>query len=164
MSLVLDSSATLARAFPDERSDAILEVFDYVAQFGAVVPELWRIEVANSLNVGFRRKRITFLDRSQALFDLDSLAITVDRETGDHAWLETLALADKHSLTVYDATYLELALRRALPLATLDTDLRAAATAESVQLLEISASNTAAEFHWKIAVIHPPKNIPSFCR
>ncbi len=135
MSLVLDSSATLARAFPDERSDAILEVFDHVAQFGAVVPELWRIEVANSLNVGIRRKRITFLDRSQALFDLDSLAITVDRETGDHAWLETLALADKHSLTVYDATYLELALRRALPLATLDTDLRAAATAESVQLL-----------------------------
>jgi hypothetical protein len=40
LSLVLDSSATLARAFPDERSDAILEVFDYVAQFGAVVPEL----------------------------------------------------------------------------------------------------------------------------
>jgi predicted nucleic acid-binding protein len=135
MSLVLDSSATLAWIYPDATTAKVTAVFDEVIARGGFVPELWKIEVANCLNHGIRRKRITVLERSEALVDLDLLAITVDRETGNHAWQETLALADKHSLTVYDATYLELALRRALPLATLDTDLRAAATAESVQLL-----------------------------
>jgi len=81
-----------------------------------VVPELWRIEVANSLTLASAGKESRFLTALRLYSTWTSLAITVDRETGDHAWLETLALADKHSLTVYDATYLELALRRALPL------------------------------------------------
>ena len=59
MSLVLDSSATLARAFPEERTAAILDLFLLIADRGAVVPELWRIEVANTLNVGIRRGQIS---------------------------------------------------------------------------------------------------------
>jgi predicted nucleic acid-binding protein len=70
VSVVLDSSATLARAFPDERTELILEVFEFISQFGAVVPELWRIEVANSLNVGILRGRITKDNRSGILADL----------------------------------------------------------------------------------------------
>ena len=100
-----------------------------------MVPQLWQIEVANSLSVGIRRRRITIEDRSGILADLEDLPILVDDETGDRAWTDTLALADKHSLTVYDATYLELALRLSLPLATLDDDLRAAAQREAVTLL-----------------------------
>jgi len=69
------------------------------------------------------------------LAGLEGLPIRIDRETGDRAWLETLAVADKHRLTVYDATYLELALRLALPLATLDDDLRQAAQLEGLVLL-----------------------------
>jgi len=135
VSLILDSSAALAWIFPEEKTVAVLEVFMLVAQFGAVVPELWGIEVANTLNVGIRRGRITTTNRNGILADLENLPIAVDVETGKHVWRETLALADKHRLTVYDATYLELALRLALPLATLDQDLRAAAQNENVPLL-----------------------------
>jgi predicted nucleic acid-binding protein len=103
-------------------------LFGLVADYGAVAPELWRIEVANSLNVGIRRGRIT---RN----NLKALPILVDNETRNRIWSDTLGLADKHRLTVYDATYLELALRLSLPLATLDEDLRSAAEREGIPLL-----------------------------
>ncbi|HKO06085.1 MAG TPA: type II toxin-antitoxin system VapC family toxin [Alphaproteobacteria bacterium] len=129
MSLVLDSSATLAWIFGDETTEAIRELFDQVAESGAVVPALWRLEVANSLTVAVRRGRIDASFRRAALADLALLDITADKSTDDHAWTETLELADRFRLTLYDAAYLELAQRRALPLATLDDDLRAAARA-----------------------------------
>ena len=135
MSLVLDASATLAWVYPDEITSQIVAVFDQVILGGAIVPQLWKIEIANTLSSGVRRKRIDSAGRAAALADLDAMFVKVDPETCDHAWMETLALADKHKLTVYDATYLELAVRLSLPLATLDNDLRAAATAESVELL-----------------------------
>jgi predicted nucleic acid-binding protein len=135
VSLVLDSSATMARVFPEERTNAILDVFKFVAENGAWVPELWRIEVANTLNVGIRRGRISTVNRNGIISDLESLPISIDWETKNHTWGRTLDLADNHQLTVYDATYLELALRLSLPLATLDNDLRKAARAEGVSLL-----------------------------
>jgi predicted nucleic acid-binding protein len=135
VNLVLDSSATLARVFPEERTDAILNLFVLVADFGAVVPELWRIEVANTLNVGIRRGKISKANRQGILADLESLPISVDPETDRHVWGRTLELADRHRLTVYDAIYLELALRLSLPLATLDEALRKAAQQEGVPLL-----------------------------
>jgi predicted nucleic acid-binding protein len=135
MSLVLDSSATLARVFPEERTDAILDLFLLIANLGAVVPELWRIEVANTLNVGIRRGRVNKTHRKDILADLESLPISVDAETRMYTWSRTLELADRHNLTVYDATYLELALRLSLPLATLDDELRQAAQQEGVPLL-----------------------------
>ena len=60
---------------------------------------------------------------------------SLDPETGRQAWGATVRLAERHKLSVYDAAYLELAQRRGLPLATLDTDLRRAAMAEGVILL-----------------------------
>jgi predicted nucleic acid-binding protein len=135
VSLILDSSATLAWVFPQERTDAILNVFKLVANEGAVIPELWRLEVANTLNVGIRRGRISQTNRSGILVDLENLPISIDGETRKHTWGRTLDLADQHGLTVYDATYLELALRLALPLASLDEDLRNAARHEGLALL-----------------------------
>lgn len=135
MTLVLDGSATLAWLYPDETTAAILAVFDQVIQDGATVPDLWRIEIANSLTVGVRRGRITLDERAASLSDLSDLVVVTDRETGTRIWSDTLQLADRHKLTVYDATYLELALRLSLPLATLDEDLRAAAKRERVPLL-----------------------------
>jgi predicted nucleic acid-binding protein len=135
MSLVLDSSATLAWLYPDETTDAIIEVFDQVIHTGAFTPDLWRIEVANSLTVGVRRSRITPIERAESLSDLADLNIRTDDETGKHIWSGTLELADRHRLTVYDATYLELALRLSLPLATLDENLRKAALSENIPLL-----------------------------
>ena len=135
MSIVLDGSATLAWIYPDETTDAILAVFDHVIHKGAFVPDLWRIEIANSLTQGVRRSRITLQERSESLADLASLGIITDNQTGKHIWSDTLALADRHRLTVYDATYLELALRLALPLATLDDELREAALREGLAVM-----------------------------
>ncbi len=135
MSLVLDSSAALAWIFGEEATDGIRAVFDRVAENGAVVPALWRLEVANALTVALRRKRIDVRFRRAALADLGSLHIVADQNTDRHAWAATLDLADRFRLTLYDAAYLELALRASLPLATLDEDLSVAAAAAGVTML-----------------------------
>lgn len=134
MSLVLDSSVTLAWVFGDETTPAIRQVFEGIAERGAVVPGLWWLEVANSLTVAVRRKRIDTDFRRAALGDLALLDISTDQQTASLVWSETLNLADQHRLTLYDAAYLELARRRGLPLATLDQELRAAAVSANVAL------------------------------
>jgi predicted nucleic acid-binding protein len=73
--------------------------------------------------------------RDGALSTITMLPIKVDAEADRKAWSDTLHLAERHGLTVYDASYLEIASRRKIPLATLDRQLRAAATSEGIQLL-----------------------------
>src|ERR1019366_5964276 len=135
MSVVLDSTATLAWIYDDETTDAIRTIFDQVADAGAVVPALWRLEVANRLTGAVRRKRIDAEFRRAGPADLALLDITTDQHTDSHAWAETLHLADRHRLTLYDAAYLELAQRRKLPLAPLDQELPAAAHGVGTPLL-----------------------------
>jgi predicted nucleic acid-binding protein len=135
MSLVLDSSVTLAWVYSDEATEAVRHVFDLLSQGGAWVPGIWRLEVANVLEMGVRRKRHNAAFRDATLADLAQLPIQVDGETDQHAWQATLRLAERHALTLYDAAYLELALRRGLPFATLDEDLRHAAENEKLSLL-----------------------------
>jgi predicted nucleic acid-binding protein len=93
------------------------------------------MEVANLLEMGIREGRPDGAFRDAALADLAMLPILVDPETDRQAWGATAKLAARHKLTLYDAAYLELARRRSLPLATVDRELRAAATAEDVVLL-----------------------------
>jgi predicted nucleic acid-binding protein len=135
VSLVLDSSATLAWIYSDETTNSIRRLFDAVGEEGAVVPTLWRLEIANSLTVAVRRGRIEASFRRAALTDLALLDIATDDHTDVHAWGETLRLADIFRLTLYDAAYLELAQRRNLPLATLDGELRAAAKSLGLGLM-----------------------------
>ena len=137
MSLVLDSSVTLAWAYSEETTPAIQQVFDLIADYGAYVPALWRLEVANVLETGVRRGRTDSGFRDAALADLAFMPIRVDLETDRQAWGATLQFAVAHRLTLYDAAYLELAQRRRLPLATLDRDLRTAARAERIVLLGV---------------------------
>ena len=138
MSLVLDSSVTLAWIYSDETTEAIRLLFDTLADDGAVVPRLWRLEVANSLTVAVRRRRIDADFRRAALADLALLDIRTDPDTDTYAWTGTLGLADRFRLTVYDAAYLELAQRSGLPLATLDEALLTAAAALRIGTLGIS--------------------------
>jgi predicted nucleic acid-binding protein len=135
VSLVLDSSATLAWIYDGEATGPIRVVWERIADTGAVVPALWRLEVANSLTVAIRRHRIDAEFRQSALADLAALDIIVDQQTDAQAWADTLALADRYRLTLYDAAYLEVAQRRQLPLATLDAELVAAAKAAGVPTL-----------------------------
>ncbi len=135
MTLVLDSSAALAWSFVDETTPAIDDVMGQVAAVGAVVPALWRLEVANVLQIAVRRRRITAHHRDSALTILGAMDIRTDPETDRYAWSTTLRLADRFGLTVYDASYLELAQRLSLPLASLDRALRVAAIGAGVDLL-----------------------------
>jgi len=101
---------------------------------GAIVPVIWRLEVANGLAMMRRRGRMTGQDATRALSSLAFMPIEPDSETWPRAWTDTSSLAEAHRLTVYDAAYLELALRRGLPMATLDKDLHAAAVACGVSV------------------------------
>jgi predicted nucleic acid-binding protein len=134
VTLILDSSMCLAWCFDDERTPEVLSVLDRVVEDGAIVPSLWRYEVANGLLMAQRRQRIEASQRDAVLKQLDNLDIRPDKEADTFVWPTTVGLADRHGLTVYDATYLELAQRRRLPLATLDQALRRAATAAAVEL------------------------------
>ena len=135
MSLVLDSSATLAWVYSDEVTEPIRRVFDLVNDTGAWVPGLWKLEVANILEMGVRRSRHSAAFRNSTLADLALLPIRVDAETDRQAWGATARLSEQHRLTIYDAAYLELALRLGLPLASLDSELRVAAQTEGLALL-----------------------------
>jgi predicted nucleic acid-binding protein len=135
MSIVLDTSVTLAWVYRGETTESVNEVFESLSRAGAWVPSLWRLEVANVLQMGIRRGRHDGAFRDGALSDLALFPIHVDLETDRQAWGATARLAERHRLTLYDAAYLELALRRGLPLATLDQELRAAASHEKVQLI-----------------------------
>jgi predicted nucleic acid-binding protein len=129
---VLDGSVTMAWYFKGEKdpyADAVAARFPGVQ---AVVPAIWPLEVANAVLVGERRKRSTEAQAIRWLGYLSALPITVDAETKQRAWSDVLSLARSHNLSAYDAAYLELALRRGLPLASLDDRLKAAAKAVGV--------------------------------
>jgi len=131
---VLDGSVALAWCFADEvdaYADAIAKKFPDIE---AMVPSLWHLEVTNVLLVGERRDRCDQTDTASWTAFLGSLPITVDEQTSSRAFSDILALARTHNLSAYDAAYLELALRRGLPLATLDGSLRAAATKAGVAI------------------------------
>jgi predicted nucleic acid-binding protein len=135
LSLVLDASLALAWYFEDETTTATEAVLSHVSETGAVVPGLWRLEVANGFQSAVRRKRISAEYRDGSLAELALLPIAIDPDSDTYAWTTTLRLADRFGLTVYDAAYLELAQRRSLPLATLDQPLRGAATGLDLTVL-----------------------------
>jgi predicted nucleic acid-binding protein len=135
VSLVLDASTTLAWYFDDERSDESEDILDRVTEAGAVVPLLWRYEVANGFQMAVRRKRIDSAYRDASLAELRLLSIAVDRAGDDAIWSATLSLADRFVMTIYDAAYLEVAHRRGLPLATSDRALRRAAQALAISII-----------------------------
>jgi len=139
VNLVIDASLTMTWYFDDETTAATDELLDRVSDLGAVVPSLWRLEVANAFQMAIRRKRIDAVYRDASLAELALMPITVDSDTDTYAWSTTLRLAERFGLTIYDAAYLELAQRRSLPLATLDRELRAAAPALGVTLLGAAA-------------------------
>jgi predicted nucleic acid-binding protein len=132
--LVLDCSVTMAWCFADEATLYTDGVRDSLANVRAVVPSLWPLEVANATIVGERRKRLDEARSSRFIALLSGLPIIVDDATADQAFGEIVHLARAHNLSSYDAAYLELAMRRGLPLACLDGKLKAAAVTAGVVL------------------------------
>jgi predicted nucleic acid-binding protein len=139
LTFVLDNSVALAWSFRDERTPAIMELLAAVERDGAFAPAIWPLEALNGLLMAERRGRIGPEMRASLVSGLRELPVELDEETTDQAWETTADLAARHRLTVYDATYLELAMRRRLPLATLDRALRDAAAREGVMVLGVEA-------------------------
>jgi predicted nucleic acid-binding protein len=133
--VVVDSSVALSWCFEDEASSGTEAVLDQVRQEGAVVPNLWHLELANVLLRAERRGRNIPEGITARLGYLGRLPIATDTETSGRAWREVLALARVEGLTTYDAAYLELAVRHGLPLATKDGALAAAAKRAGVTVL-----------------------------
>jgi|SRR5581483_5284417 len=132
MSFVLDASLTACWAFDDENHPDAAIAFSRMSSGDAVVPALWWFDVRNILVVNERRGRISVSDTAAFLLHLSRLRVQPDLSPDEAT---VLHLARNHRLSVYDAAYLEVAKRRALPLATLDADLRIAANREHVEVM-----------------------------
>lgn len=134
---VLDASVAISWCFPNdptENTPYSRAILQYVEEADIVVPEIWAFEIANGIFVAYKRNRITEADIYEYVQLLESLPIRVVR--GE--WLKNIALeslARKHNLAAYDVAYLDLTLRKKLPLATSDEALKKAARAEGVALI-----------------------------
>lgn len=124
LAFVVDASVSAAWFLPDEANPRTEAALQATATHDVWVPALWLLEVGNLLLRAQRRKRITADKRRELAAAASALRIRVDREPVSIAALDELAA--RHGLTAYDAAYLELALRRGLPLATQDDALAAA--------------------------------------
>ncbi|HVP51931.1 MAG TPA: type II toxin-antitoxin system VapC family toxin [Terriglobales bacterium] len=135
---VLDASIALAWFFTEESTSYTEAVFDLIlSKSEALVPAIWPFEVANAFLIGERRKRLTFNEVTGFLQRLASLPIKIDQAQIDRAFGQILSVARHEQLTEYDAAYLELASREALPLATLDQRLQRAAQQAGVPLVTV---------------------------
>ena len=133
--VVIDSSIALTWCFEDEATAETDALFERVRDDGAIVPGLWHLELSNVLLQAEKRGRISAGDVTTRLDLIAGLPISVDQETTLRAWREILTMARAESLTTYDATYIELAARRGVPLLTKDNDLAQAATRLGVGVL-----------------------------
>lgn len=133
MTVVLDASSALSWIFVDERDAVSRAIANVVVQEGAIVPSLWRWEVQNALVVAERRGRISSGDVAAALNTLVALPIEVEPAGSSLAFGNEAETARRFNLSVYDAAYVELALRRSFLIATRDGNLARAAEALGIK-------------------------------
>jgi len=132
---VVDCSIAMAWLFHDEATPKTAALLNRLATETALVPAWWLIEITNVLAMAERKGRITPPQSDAFIADLGKLGVERDGEAPDRAFTHLLSLCRRFRLTSYDAIYLDLAIRRSLPLATLDDDLRRAARKLGVSLL-----------------------------
>ncbi len=136
MPFVLDASVAIAWCFEHEATPYADAVLDRLGRDTALVPAIWPFEVANALAVAERRGRIRRADVIRAAELLVALPVTVESASAPRVLGSVLAMAQAHGLSSYDASYLELAAREGLPIATLDERLRTSARHARVPLLQ----------------------------
>jgi predicted nucleic acid-binding protein len=131
----MDASIAVRMIGGGEIPPTILELVGAAGRYRIVVPALWRWEVANGIQVMLRARTDHHADIRDNLLDFARFTLDIDDLSTQLAWTSTLVLASRTGLTAYDAAYLELAIRRGLPLATLDGPLATAARAEGVEVI-----------------------------
>ncbi len=132
---VLDASTTLSWCFSDEATPQTAQLLANLEHATAFVPSIWPLEVGNILLNAQRKNRIKYADITEFLALLNKLTIEVDEETANNGFHEILQLAFSMKLTTYDSSYLELALRLGIPLATKDKLLSNAAVELGVEVI-----------------------------
>ena len=136
MSFVLDNSVTMRWFFGDGKPQELAyasKVLDAMKQVNALVPVTWGLEVANVIAKAEAKAWVTEARSEAFLTMLEEVGIEVDTATFTHVLSDTLQLARRYKLSAYDASYLELALRSGVPIATLDEDLQKAAKKAGVK-------------------------------
>jgi predicted nucleic acid-binding protein len=131
--IVIDASVALAWCFPDEVSDYAESVLLALEKRAAMVPAIWASEITNALLVGERRNRLGRPEVRRFVELLKGLEIVQDVQTVTDTMNDVFPLAQEYRLSAYDAAYLDVAVRRQIPLATLDSDLRKAALAADIE-------------------------------
>jgi predicted nucleic acid-binding protein len=133
---VLDASVAAAWCFADEATDASRALHDSLAERSVIVPLIWHAECTNLLLVAERRRRISAAQCNELLELLEMLPVQTEPET-DRLHGPIARLARSHGLTVYDAIYLDLAMRFGVSLATRNGELQRAAKAEGLELIDV---------------------------
>ena len=135
-SFVADCSVGVGWVHPTQATEVTRHLLESAKAGASVhVPALWHLEVANALLAAERCKLMSAAHRRAALTLLEQLRIVTDEETSARAFSTISEMAVRHSLSVYDAAYLELASRKVLPLGTRDASLMAAARNCGIRLL-----------------------------
>lgn len=134
---VLDSTVTMAWCFTDEATEFSETQLSRLSDLtdSAIVPALWLYEVVNVAELAVRKGRITEEKASAFLQSLADLPIEIETPTQRQMFVSVRALVGQHKLTAYDASYLEVAIRQRLPIATLDNALAHAAQNAGIDLL-----------------------------
>ena len=133
---VLDNSIVMAWCFNDEISQYADRVLGCFEEYEAIVPAIWPLEVSNVLLVAERKQRLTETDSIRFLALINELPITVQQESPDRMLKEILSLGRERNISSYDASYLDLAMRAGLPIATEDVALIKAAKQCNVPLFK----------------------------
>jgi predicted nucleic acid-binding protein len=133
---VIDNSVVMSWCFKDETSKYTDAMLDYLEQAKAYVPAIWPLEVSNVLLAAERRKRLSQSDSSRFISLLLELPIIVEPESPERMLSEILSLARDFKLSSYDASYLDLAMRKGLPIATADKNIIEAAKKSHVPILK----------------------------
>ena len=134
---VLDNSVSMRwlLASPKATDQKYAEiVLKSLVEVDAIVPNLWHLEVSNVLLGAEKRTEINLGDSEGFIIQLENLTIHVDSLTAHQTFTRIINIARTYKLSSYDASYLELAMREGIPLATLDSDLRKAAKKAQVEI------------------------------
>ncbi len=124
---VADNNIIMSWCFDDRTTDYTDAILNSLQNASAFVPAIWPLEVGNVLVISERKKIISKTDTIRFLAEIENLPIKIEQETPERMLKDILSLAREYTLTTYDASYLDLAIRKNLPIATLDTGLLAAA-------------------------------------
>jgi len=133
---VIDTSIVMTWCFRDETSQYAEHILDRLETGTGLVPSIWPLEVCNVLLTAERKRRLAQADNARFIALLNELPIVVEQEPPERMMREIFALAREHQLSSYDASYLDLAMPKGLPLATLDKNLVTAAKRSGVTICD----------------------------